>query len=1358
MSTNGKNQRRIHNSNTTDTTSTTSSNNPLIGHSHSLVISNCDPTGLCCDPTITRTNHGHDNDDNTTNSTPGIHALHESLGMSALHHQQQQQQQLHGLQQYHHTTIHSLIDTSNDDTRSSTSRSKSSSSSSSSFSNDNDYRFDECHLSSSHETLPHRYEYDSLDDSNNGTSNNSGRGTGEVEDKYHVHLESKMDDDDDSCSFDKTEHDSRIDRNKNMNTHNVDMLHNDHEDVEDLDELGISLLSEIFPDASREELQELHFQRVEVVAKSNHDAVASTVSRTTSSRSDHDDESIHESCIIHHDVHVNVNPDVNLDDENDCHDNNNNNENSQIETNKSRRDDLQTLQMAEEDSKIESSHGDNLHHYNYNESLSTDINRNEKDKSTNIAQSTDASCSTIHGSFTTTNTTATTVQLPLTSNLGRRIIQLSCIDPTLSKYSKLKDCLDDDFLRIPKPSSSSSSLQSSSVRHKSSSITSNTNTTRSYKEPTLHPSQITQFENNIQQSLLQQQHQLSFNPFHFQNHNLYKVSTTTLHRDMYVGLGLQLCERNGFIHVNALICPNGRKITTIDMYQRIHTYAQSQLKQKQKDDDDHNDDNLLLLQYYGPAFCAGIKPGDCLLGVNGKSFYESFTSSTPSSTMSNIHMVNVNTDDDKNTNTKKIQEDENNKQGAFVVSPSSSLSSSQLLANAAKIVATSNDPIAIHVLRMKDGAVFSNNVVHTFDFSIRSSPSSHPTSPTLNLNSSATSIKHHDDKIVGHESTRESHNGDKTDKSTTTTTITNNNSSNNTAWEIIDNRPSFSIRGPTSPKSPNIIHPFVTLLSKSQIIKPGHETRISETMALLTKRACLWQSNHYLKNLIADHYIDNSMSTSSSSSSFPRKRNHGVQVVRDFIKKRDVLYPGFMDFQQRQHQQQQIKMKQNQSTKLDEFDHSWSELSVVRQALCIHIVNTFVDEHRLAFTIWVYDVQSDCEWYAPVRYLQEFHDLRAAVSQLHRGVERLPFPTNVRWIQESEIVSSQSFKEARCTELEAFLRGLCTMVYWEDLIDSSSSSLVEIALYIQTFIGCDSQITSSNDTMIDDLTHCQNSNSVDIQRRSEQMLNRFVQLYTFRIFLLPEINFLVSQFKTGVKNNVMSFDNNKTVSRTSGVVEKQKILSELTRMNHFYSSITKLIYDGCLKDFELITKKASDISSIENKHVVYKNAIREQVEIHAYVPLRSLVSRLLVFGWRYDDKEIYFKKQVLKGKSQSFFKIKNHHQSPSQWKPAIEILTSGVGQSTLPCNKLQAIVSSGKEIGKLTKEVSSNNEPVGADDFLPIFIYCVVQAEIERPCALSVLLRSLCEETLLLGEIGYYLSSFEAALAFIHEIDLSSVT
>lgn len=130
--------------------------------------------------------------------------------------------------------------------------------------------------------------------------------------------------------------------------------------------------------------------------------------------------------------------------------------------------------------------------------------------------------------------------------------------------------------------------------------------------------------------------------------------------------------------------------------------------------------------------------------------------------------------------------------------------------------------------------------------------------------------------------------------------------------------------------------------------------------------------------------------------------------------------------------------------------------------------------------------------------------------------------------------------------------------------------------------------------------------------------------------------------------------------------------------------------------------------------------------------------------------------------------------SITQWDTVSRILSQGVGGSTLPCVKLRSIIQAAKEIVRLRtweeslrkKEIItevSNAYPgqpscsLGADEFLPIFIFSVVRAELERPFALCALLKSLCEQSKFIGETGYYLASFEAAIEYIREVDLTDI-
>lgn len=97
--------------------------------------------------------------------------------------------------------------------------------------------------------------------------------------------------------------------------------------------------------------------------------------------------------------------------------------------------------------------------------------------------------------------------------------------------------------------------------------------------------------------------------------------------------------------------------------------------------------------------------------------------------------------------------------------------------------------------------------------------------------------------------------------------------------------------------------------------------------------------------------------------------------------------------------------------------------------------------------------------------------------------------------------------------------------------------------------------------------------------------------------------------------------------------------------------------------------------------------------------------------------------QELQKRSQEHdvFRIPDCSISPSNWQSVAGILRQGVGNNTLPCAKLRAIVDAAREISELhIQEHNGKDLSGGADDFLPVFIFCVVQANLERPCALCM--------------------------------------
>jgi len=456
----------------------------------------------------------------------------------------------------------------------------------------------------------------------------------------------------------------------------------------------------------------------------------------------------------------------------------------------------------------------------------------------------------------------------------------------------------------------------------------------------------------------------------------------------------------------------------------------------------------------------------------------------------------------------------------------------------------------------------------------------------------------------------------------------------------------------------------------------------------------------------------------------------------------------------------------------------------IRKALCVRIVHSFnmspssanentnVHAHTraatpsemTAYTIWVYDTETGREFYAPVRTFADFCDLRAAVVTLQSSLKQIDFPKR-KSLFGSPIRESP---EKRTRQLEFFLRVLCGLLYQSTLHES----VAEIAIHVQSFLGCDTidfteapTPTMGNNTALDEDVDDDDNDDDWAKHSTRTRLKRSLQLYTYRLFLLPPLAEKVMQFVDHVR--AREPDSMEVMEARGNENLKDHVLGDLGRVKAFLDYLQDLILDGCMEDFVSIARR-EEYDAIHaiwqgNQGEVYwdrlvREAVREQVEIEVYVPLRSLLSRWLVNGWKHEDMEAHYKIKELRKRSQNFFRLPSD-RSTDEWMAASNILKKGVGQSTLPCVKLRAIVDAAQEISRIfaRKRVAAecNGSSFGADQFLPIFIFCVVQAEIDRPCALCVLLRSLCDRINKIGEIGYYLASFEAAVCHIQEIDLT---
>ncbi|KAG7357050.1 vacuolar sorting protein 9 VPS9 domain containing protein [Nitzschia inconspicua] len=474
----------------------------------------------------------------------------------------------------------------------------------------------------------------------------------------------------------------------------------------------------------------------------------------------------------------------------------------------------------------------------------------------------------------------------------------------------------------------------------------------------------------------------------------------------------------------------------------------------------------------------------------------------------------------------------------------------------------------------------------------------------------------------------------------------------------------------------------------------------------------------------------------------------------------------------------------------------WVPLYGIRKSLSARIVNSFVEEcpdsfqnvpARMAYTMWVYDAESGREWYAPIRHWKDFCDLRAAAmallqpsSNLYKELSAIKFPREVTIPKSSGLWNTAVFSRASPLSPLQDRRRKRLMEEFEDAREQSSRLLeeflmellgaiytcvplhpnvAEVALYVQSFLGVDAGLAEEA-VIFKEIKTIKSASDLE-EEMSRQLLKRSIQRYTWRIFLLHTMKAIVRDFVDAARARGPKLHDIEALEAQGRAVIKGRAMDELACIQNFLDHLVDLILDGCGHDLRLISER-HEFSPIRKYFPdetywdrLVREAVREQVEIEVYVPLRGLVSRLLVNGWRHEDMEVQFKIKELRKRPQSAFRIPEENVSPSDWHSVALILRQGVGMSTLPCVKLRAIVEAAREISRLHNREHGEDQILGADDFLPIFIYSVVRAEMERPCALCVLLRTLCDRTNRIGEIGYFLASFEAAVTHVQEIDLT---
>lgn len=196
-----------------------------------------------------------------------------------------------------------------------------------------------------------------------------------------------------------------------------------------------------------------------------------------------------------------------------------------------------------------------------------------------------------------------------------------------------------------------------------------------------------------------------------------------------------------------------------------------------------------------------------------------------------------------------------------------------------------------------------------------------------------------------------------------------------------------------------------------------------------------------------------------------------------------------------------------------------------------------------------------------------------------------------------------------------------------------------------------------------------------------------------------------------------------------------------------------------------------DDDGTDPREEIVKHVMGDSVERAIYVPLHSI---LFYYATKLEstaelDMKIVGQIASLKTKfapakiPQSIFGI--NQISPSGWQLAVDRLST-LGQSKRPTHMLVEMLATVHIIHSLYFQEARERmgdgdlrepDPLGADDFLPIFVFIVTQSDLPNPQTIFQLISHLSNRDRLEGLSKYFLTVFESALWYLAHNDFADV-
>ena len=203
---------------------------------------------------------------------------------------------------------------------------------------------------------------------------------------------------------------------------------------------------------------------------------------------------------------------------------------------------------------------------------------------------------------------------------------------------------------------------------------------------------------------------------------------------------------------------------------------------------------------------------------------------------------------------------------------------------------------------------------------------------------------------------------------------------------------------------------------------------------------------------------------------------------------------------------------------------------------------------------------------------------------------------------------------------------------------------------------------------------------------------------------------------------------------------------------------TKKLEERCIQYFD-------DMEHYIEKHIVFKDAshekilsVRDCMERYIFNRIADIVFKSIEIPE--DDEKLLKKMKILSFLTPDVLDIKPELRNDMIWALARDELKK-INSYRTPGEKINCIVKSAEVIMRylsLEAAKKDRNENVGADDFLPLFIFVVLHCHIPKLASNCSYIQSFYNPGRLRSKQGYYFVNLQSAIEFVLNVEADMIS